>query len=83
MKKYNQMKINFQFFFIGLFTATAVYSQQYRDVPYSQDYADKFELYAEEHDQELIQVRSDRNNSINILSKNGLLQPWEHLHGPA
>jgi hypothetical protein len=68
------MRINFQFFFIGLFAAASAFSQQYQDKPYLQDYADKFELSTE---QNLMQVRSDRNKSISILSADGLLQPWE------
>ena len=71
------MKIKYQFFFMGLFTAAIAFSQQYKDTPYLQDYADKFKLSADENEQDLIQVRSDRNNSINILSTKGLLQPWE------
>ncbi len=71
------MKINFLFFFMGLFITTATFSQQYIDTPYLQDYADKFELNTDDKQKELIQVRSDRNNSINILSTDGLLQAWE------
>ena len=71
------MKIKFQFFVAGLFMAATAFSQQYKDTPYLQDYADKFELSTDENEQGLIQVRSDRNNSINILSTDGLLQPWE------
>ncbi len=71
------MKTNFQFFFAGLFMAVTAFSQQYKDTPYLQDYADKFELNTDDKQKELIQVRSDRNNSINILSTDGLLQPWE------
>ncbi len=71
------MKINFQFIFMGLFITAAAFSQQYIDTAYLQDYADKFELSTDENQLDLIQVRSDRNNSINILSTDGLLQPWE------
>ncbi len=71
------MKIKFQLIFIGLFAAATAFSQQYQDTPYLQDYADKFELSAEEGRLNLMQVRSDRNKSINILSANGLLQAWE------
>ncbi len=71
------MKINFQLFFTGLFISVTALSQQYKDTPYLQDFADKFELSADDNQQELIHVRSDRNNSINILSTDGLLQPWE------
>lgn len=55
----------------------ATFSQPYKDITYLQDYADKFELGTENIKLDLIQVRSDRNNSINILSTKGLLQPWE------
>ncbi len=71
------MKINFQLFFTGLFISVTALSQQYKDTPYLQDFADKFELSADDNQQDLIHVRSDRNNSINILSTDGLLQPWE------
>ena len=71
------MKINFQLIFIGLFATASAFSQQYQDRPYLQDYADKYELSAGQKELNLIQVRSDRNLSINILSADGLLQPWE------
>ena len=71
------MRINFQFFIIGLFATASAFSQQYKDAPYLQDYADKFELSSEQNELNLMQVRSDRNLSINILSADGLLQPWE------
>jgi hypothetical protein len=56
---------------IGLFAAASAFSQQYNDTPYLQDYADKFELSTEQYELNLIQVRSDRNLSINILSTLG------------
>ena len=68
------MKTNFQFLVIGLFAAASAFSQQYNDTPYLQDYADKFELSTELN---LMQVRSDRNRSINVLSTDGLFQPWD------
>ena len=71
------MKTHFQVIITGLFISMTAFSQQYKDTPYLQDYADKFELSADENEQDLIQVRGDRNNSINILSTDGLLQPWE------
>ena len=71
------MKIKFQFIITGLFMAVTAFSQQYKDMPYLQDYADKFELSADEIEQSLMQVRSDRNQIINILSTDGLLQAWE------
>ena len=71
------MKNNFLFIFAGFFTVVSAFSQQYADKPYLQDYADKFELRCEGNDPDLMQVRSDRNQIINILSADGLLQPWE------
>jgi len=66
-----------KYFLIGLFISVTAFSQQYTDTPYLQDNADKFELSADEKEQDLIQVKSDRNNIINILSTEGLLQPWK------
>ena len=77
MKKNKRMKIKFQFILTGLFITAIALSQQYKDVPYLQDYADKFEISVAENERDLILVRSDRNNIINILSTDGLLQPWE------
>ncbi len=74
---YGACMSKFQFFFVGLFAAATAFSQQYIDTPYLQDYADKFELSSEENELTLKQVRSDRNKNINILSADGLLQPWE------
>ena len=71
------MKRNFQFLFLGLFTAATAFPQAYQDAPYLQDYADKFTLSAKEGELQLRQIRSDRNKSISILSSDGLFQPWE------
>ncbi|MCK5820543.1 MAG: hypothetical protein KAH17_01610 [Bacteroidales bacterium] len=49
----------------------------YNDIPYVQDYAEKFEIQLDGVTPELLQVRSDRNKKIEILSSGGLLQPWE------
>ncbi len=51
-------------------------AQTYTDTSYTQDYANKYEL-GESVSSELLQVRSDRNGVVNILSSDGLLQPWE------
>lgn len=75
--KIRQMKINVTLLFIGLFAAATTFSQHYQDTPYLQDYAEKFELRTDESELNLMQVRSDRNKSINILSADGLFQPWE------
>ncbi len=50
----------------------------YNDMPYTQDYAEKFELITTQAVPELLEVRCDRNNNIKILSTEGLLQPWEN-----
>ena len=47
------------------------------DLPYIQDYADKFEFADPQLNSDLLQVRSDRNKVVHILSPDGLLQPWE------
>ncbi len=60
-----------------IFVSMSVSAQIYSDMPYLQDYADKYELPEEFKDSDLLQVRSDRNKFINILSSENLLQPWE------
>ena len=54
-----------------------LFAQTYIDEPYLQDYADKF-AFEEIQKSELLQVRSDRNGVVNILSTDGLLQPFEN-----
>jgi len=76
--KIGQMKIKLTLCILGLFASATIFSQSYQDTPYLQDYADKFELPAEGRDLNLMQVRSDRNKSVNILSADGLYQPWEN-----
>ena len=61
---------------LTILMSMTLFAQTYTDNPYIQDYADKFEL-DENQNSELMQVRSDRNNMISILSSDGLLQPWE------
>jgi len=73
------MRINIQLFVTGFFMSVAAFSQQYQDKSYLQDYADKFELKADENESDLIRVRTDRNNSVIILSKEVLLQPWDKI----
>lgn len=65
------------FLLIGLLASLTVFSQQYKDIPYVQDYAEKYELNTQGPVPELFEVRSDRNKSIKILSMEGLLQPWD------
>ncbi len=45
--------------------------------PYIQDYAEKFEFSSAETTTNLLEVQSDRNKNIQILSNDGLLQPWK------
>ena len=61
---------------LSVLMLSTVSAQTYTDNPYTQDYADKYEL-GENQSSELLQVRSDRNNVMSILSSDGLLQPWE------
>ena len=49
-------------------------AQKYTDKPYIQDYADKFELKEELKNTELVQVKSDRNKLINVVSTDKLLK---------
>ena len=49
----------------------------YRDVPFWQDYAEKYALAKDVAKTKLFQVRSDRNGVIQILSENGLLKPYK------
>ncbi|MCP5063493.1 MAG: hypothetical protein GY936_13655, partial [Ignavibacteriae bacterium] len=62
---------------IIFFLTISLSAQTYTDNPYTQDYADKFELVNNQNS-ELIQVRSDRNEAISILSSDGLLQAWDN-----
>jgi len=59
---------------LALFTAC---SQQESNTNFIQDYAEKYEFRAENPEAELLEVRCDRNQTINVLSSEGLLQPWE------
>ena len=61
------------FALLTFFVATA---QTYSDQPYIQDYADKYN-FKKSNDAALLQVRSDRNGIIQVLSRKGLLNPWQ------
>ena len=61
---------------LSLMMSMTYIAQTYTDAPYIQDFADKYEL-GENQSSELLQVRSDRNGVIKILSSKGLLQPFE------
>ncbi|VAX20318.1 hypothetical protein MNBD_IGNAVI01-278, partial [hydrothermal vent metagenome] len=61
----------------GVLVSMTLSAQTYTDKPYIQDYADKYELSETQKGAELLQVRSDRNKVINVLSTEGLLQPWD------
>ena len=62
---------------ICVLVSCSLSAQTYLDKPYIQDYADKFEFTDNQISIDLLQVRSDRNKVVSILSPNGLLQPWE------
>ncbi|MDX2442884.1 MAG: hypothetical protein QNK30_03690 [Bacteroidales bacterium] len=66
-----------KFILIGLILAQSLFSQKYEDVPYIQDLAEKYELGTQSSENNLFQVRSDRNKIISVLTTNGLFQPWE------
>ncbi len=66
------------FVFLGLLLSLSVTAQkQYKDVPYTQDYAEKFSVSTDFSDIELLTVNADRNKKIEVLSVEGLLQPWD------
>ncbi len=58
----------------SLFLSITITAQEYIDKPYIQDYADKYELSENLKNAELLQVRSNRNKFINIVSEGKLLQ---------
>jgi hypothetical protein len=60
---------------VGFLVTITLSAQPYKDTPYIQDFADKYEFVDNSDNRELIEVRSDRNKVINILSSDGLLQP--------
>ncbi len=68
MKKMKKLLI-----ILNIIISTAVIAQSYNDKPFIQDYADKFELSQELNNTKLLQVRSDRNKLVNIISTEGLL----------
>lgn len=63
---------------LSIFLSISIKAQTYKDVPYIQDFADKFELSEKYKNAELLQVRTDRNKQVQVLSSIGLLQPWEN-----
>ena len=64
-------------YFIGLLFTVKAFAQTYLDVPFIQDFAEKFELGPEQEKIKLLNVRSDRNGFINVVSSEGLLLPFE------
>ena len=66
------MKNLFTVLCLGL--TVSLTAQKYTDTPYIQDYADKFELKEELKNTELLQVKSDRNKLINVVSTDKLLK---------
>ncbi|RLD63194.1 MAG: hypothetical protein DRI95_12035 [Bacteroidetes bacterium] len=63
-------------FIVCVFASISLTAQTYIDKPFVQDYADKFDLSNNPADVKLLQVRSDRNKRIIVLSSEELLQPW-------
>lgn len=63
---------------LGLVLSIVANAQQYVDKPYMQDFADKYELSDGINGTSLLQVRSDRNNAIKVLSSNGLLNAYDN-----
>ncbi len=64
------------FLLLGLFVSVSTMAQTYVDKPFVQDYADKFE-FSKADNVKLLQVSSDRNQVVKIISSEGLLQPYE------
>ncbi|MRI01218.1 hypothetical protein GH721_11815 [Kriegella sp. EG-1] len=54
-------------------------AQAYKDVPFLQDFAEKFELNDSIENATLLQVRSDRNLALKVLSGEGLLNAYDNL----
>ncbi|MEO9894233.1 hypothetical protein [Aurantibacter sp.] len=52
-------------------------AQEYLDVPFLQDFAEKFELNEANKNVTVLQVRSDRNLAIKVLSNEGVLNAFE------
>ena len=63
---------------LGLLVSLGLTAQkQYRDVSYIQDYADKFALSEDFTGTELLVINADRNKKLEVLSSEGLLQPYD------
>lgn len=64
-------------FLLGVFVTISISAQKkHIDKPFTQDYADKFELTGNTVGTDLIHVSSSRDAMISIVSSKGLLQPW-------
>ncbi|MCK5774644.1 MAG: hypothetical protein KAH25_00625 [Bacteroidales bacterium] len=64
-------------FLSSLFISFILNAQTYVDEPFIQDYADKFEWNDEGNNNDLLQVKSDRNGGVKILSSTGVLQAYD------
>lgn len=65
-------------FLLSIFILVNASAQKkYTDKPFVQDYADKFELNDSFKNTKLLQVSSNRDNVISIVSSSGLLLPWD------
>jgi len=63
--------------FLAFIWSLSITAQQYVDVPYVQDQAEKFFLTESQIGNTLLDVGSDRNNAIKILSSVGLLNAYD------
>lgn len=62
---------------IALCISSSVFSQSYKDLPFLQDYAEKYDAGIQNSKVQLLRVRCDRNHNIKVLSTQGILQPWK------
>ena len=61
---------------ICLIIFTFCFSQTHIDSPFVQDYSEKFKLVK---NQNLIQVKADRNKNISVLTSGKLVHPWKGI----
>ncbi len=65
------------FLFSILISLNISAQKKHTDKPFTQDYADKFEVSGNTANANLLQVSGSRDKVISIVSSNGLLQPWD------
>ena len=64
---------------LSFIVAISLNAQKHIDTPFIQDFADKFELNEDLNGSALLQVRSDRNKNINIVSIEKLLHTGDKI----